>query len=417
LRARRWFIWHSWIGVTAGLLLFVICWSGSVAVFSEEIDWLLNAAERVEPSGELQSWGEWQAAVEHAYPQARVDSILAPRTRDSAAELWIETTDGRLLRTYVNPYTAQVVGQTSYFNVQRFFRSLHMCFFDWGGTGAGYYMVMAFSLVLIGSLATSLLFYKRWWRRFFAWKAHSSVRAFWSEAHKLSGLWSLWFIALMAITGIWYLLEFAGLGFAYPELQPVGRVAGPARLTTDELVKQAQKASPELTLTQMYLPGGYYGDIAVFHGDDGSVLVRNRANIVTVDANSGAPMLIRSAGDLDWPARWVDTADPLHFGNFGGLLSKIFWFVFGLLLSALCLTGAYLQLQRQLRHHSQAPRRSAVTNAYLVAAIVLALTIIGAVQEIRRYAEPWPPTGVWIFIAAWTSVTVWILLVWARKVR
>lgn len=417
MRARPWFIWHSWIGVTAGLLLFVICWSGSVAVFSEEIDWLLNPAERVEPAGALRSWGEWQAAVERVHPDARVDAILFPRTLRSAAEIWIETPDGRLLRTYVNPFTAHVTGQTSYFNVQRFFRSLHMCLFDPGSVGAGYYFVMAFSLVLVGSLATALVFYRRWWRRFLAWRAHGSPRAFWSDAHKLAGLWSLWFIALMAITGIWYLLEFAGLGFAYPELQPVERSESRAMLSTDELVTRARKRWPELTLTQMYLPGGYYGEVAVFHGNGGSVLIRDRANVLVLDAFTGSPVLARSAADLGWPARWVDTADPLHFGNFGGLLTKTLWFAFGLLLSALCLTGAYLHLQRQRRHNEQAPRRIAVTIAYSVSAIVVALAIIGAAQEISRYGEPWPPSSVWVFIAAWTIATVSILLTWAQKLR
>lgn len=40
------------------------------------------------------------------------------------------------------------------------------------------------------------------------------------------------------------------------------------------------------------------------------------------DDFTGSALLAHSAADLDWPARWVDTADPLHFGNFGGLLMK-----------------------------------------------------------------------------------------------
>jgi uncharacterized iron-regulated membrane protein len=417
LRARRWFVWHSWIGITAGLMLFVICWSGAFAVFSEEIDWLLNPAERVEPAGALRSWGEWQAAVERAHPEARVDAILFPRTLRSAAEIWIETPDGRLLRTYVNPFTAQVTGQTSYFNVQRFFRSLHMCLFDPGSLGAGYYFVMAFSLVLVASLVTSLLFYKRWWRRFLAWKSHHNRRAFWSDAHKLVGLWSLWFIALMAITGIWYLIEFAGFGFAYAELQPVERPGTQKALPTDELMARARAIWPELAPTQVYLPGGYYGDVAVFHGNDGSLLVRDRANALMLDAFDGSLALVRTAADLGWPARWVDTADPLHFGNFGGLLAKALWCIFGLLLAALCLTGAYLHVQRQRRHHEQAPRHIAVTSASVASATVLTVAAIGAVQEISRYGNPGPPMSVWVFISIWTIATVAILLIWARSLR
>jgi uncharacterized iron-regulated membrane protein len=325
--------------------------------------------------------------------------------------------DGRLLRTYVNPFTAQVTGQTSYFNVQRFFRSLHMCLFDPGSRGAGYYFVMAFSLVLVASLVTSLMFYKRWWQRFLAWKAHHNRRAFWSDAHKLAGLWSLWFIALMAITGIWYLIEFAGLGFAYAELQPVERPASQRVLSTNELVARAQQIWPGFTPTQVYLPGGYYGDVAVFHGDDGSLLVRDRANALMLNAFDGSPVHVRTATALGWPARWVDTADPLHFGNFGGLLTQALWFIFGLLLSALCLTGAYLHVQRQRRHHEHVPRHIAVTSASVASTIVLTVATIGAVQEISRYGKPWPPMSVWVFISIWTIATVAILLLWARSLR
>lgn len=416
MRARRWFEWHSWIGITAGLLLFVICWSGAVAVFSEELDWLLNPAERVQPTGAMRSWDAWAVAAREAYPDLKLDTIHPPRHAYSAAELLLLTEDGRYLRTYVNPYTAEVTGQTSYFNVQRFFRSLHMSFFDPGGQGYGYYFVMLFSFALLGSLITSLVFYKRWWQRFFAWKAHPNRRAFWSDTHKLVGLWSLWFVALMSITGLWYLLEFADLGFEYPLVNPVGKQADVTYLPLDELHARARTADPQLTISQMHAPGGFYGDIAVFHGEHTPWLVRDRANTVVLNAVTGQPQLVRTARDIGWPARWVDTADPLHFGNFGGLVSKTIWFVCGVLLSGLCLTGAYLHVKRQ-RQHRQVSRSTAVTLSHTIALLALVIATLGAVQEIPRYGEPAPPIGVWVFIAAWVFSTLAIVGAWLHKLR
>ena len=92
-------------------------------------------------------------------------------------------------------------------------------------------------------------------------------------------------------------------------------------------------------------------------------------------------------------------------------------FVFGLLLSGLCLTGAYLHVRRQKRHTTPVSRHAAVTGAYVTTAIVLAIATVGAVQEIARYGSPAPPIGVWIFIASWIASTLIILLVWARSLR
>lgn len=49
---------------------------------------------------------------------------------------------------------------------------------------------------------------------------------------------------------------------------------------------------------------------------------------------------------MDVGERIVHTVDPLHFGTFGGLATKIIWAVFGLLLTSLAVTGAYIFAKR-----------------------------------------------------------------------
>lgn len=426
MRSRSWFVWHTWLGVTGGLLLFVICWSGTVAVFSEEIDWLLNPAERVTPGGAQLEWGRWAEAASRAYPALRVASVHAPRGPRSAAEVWMESGSGQLLRTYVDPYTAEVTGQTTYFNVQRFFRSLHMCLFDVTNTWGGYYLVGAFSLVLLGSAGTALGFYKRWWRRMAPAGLRAWRRAFWSHLHRSGGLWSLWFILVIALTGVWYLAEIAGVELDYPELGPFPVATGAVQ-PVDALHTAARRAWPGLEVRTLTLPGGYFGPVALFEGQTDALLVRDRANLLVLDARTGHELFRRSAERLAWPARWVDTADPLHFGNFAGIVSKTIWFLFGLLLCLVTLAGTALYGRHLARRATlqRLPAAGVAGPSLLVAGLVLALTSYSAVVDIGGYGPgaadsveggPSTPLAVSAFLAAWLLATLGALGWWVRLV-
>ena len=67
-------------------------------------------------------------------------------------------------------------------------------------------------------------------------------------------------------------------------------------------------------------------------------------------------------------------ADPLHFGDFGGLWSQIPWFLFGIVLSGLSLTGAYLHVKRQRRRGETRLR----TPIFLSYAATLAILVVSA---------------------------------------
>jgi uncharacterized iron-regulated membrane protein len=443
MKTRTWFRIHSFTGVFTGLLLFVICWTGTVAVLSHEIDWLIAPEIRVEPTGERASWGTLYASVQDAYPNGEVTGIYTPGPDHSALTAFVSLPDETSTTVRVDPYTAEVYDPRTGFNVARFFRDVHTHLFSLGLSELGYgsrfgsYLVEFFSLVMLVSLASALYFYRRWWTRFFDFRWTRSGRAFWSQFHKLGGVWSIWFLVIIGVTGAWYLYETGQRDVAGGPLNYAGtakfaavEVPAPTSDTTrqalpiDTLVAQAQRAFPELQIRTV--SSSWYTDhdgTLYLEGQTGFPLVRDRANQIWLDARTGEVLLQHSAADI--PAYWVwsNMADPLHFGTFGGLLSKMIWFVFGLVLCGLILTGTYLHARRLARETSGANRYHwPGTSAAVVVTLMVLLAAVpyGFYQQVLGYGpvvdgtQQWPDLdpGVVAVIAGWTALTLAIIAGW-----
>ena len=449
IKTRTWFRLHSFTGVMTGLMLFVICWSGTFAVLSHELDWLVTPEVRVEAKGERVSWGTMEAAVLEAYPGAEVQSMHSAPLPRATAEVWVGFPDGSNQRVQVDPYTAEVRPPTpSDFDLQEFFRAFHTHLFELGPRLAGEqtlgsYIVFVFGLVLLTAVVSALFLYKRWWTRFFEFRRGRKGRAFWTQVHKLTGVWSLWFLLLIAMTGTWYFFEGVRLDFGdgavnYVGAPPWGAVQPPvptsdpslARLPLDTLVARAHAVWPEFEIET--IGWGYHSESSeslYLGGQAGMPLVRERANQMQFDPRTGEVLWQNAAGDLSPYWLWSNMADPLHFGNFGGLASKLVWFVFGLALSGLILSGTYLHARRLGRlSDGQAGRHRWPGTA---AAIVVWLVVLGAaVASGFDYAAEWygPSVdgvqqlpslapGVQAVIVGWSALTLailggWIWMLW-----
>lgn len=416
MRRRTWFDWHSWVGLTTGLLLFVVCWSGTVAVFSNELDQLVDARMRAPAVADEEiAWATIEANVRAARPGWSIEQINAPHAPGFAAEARILSPDDVRARVFADPGTGEVIGATSYFNVQRFFRSLHMSLFigEWRiwGVPFGYLVVALLSLPLLAQLFTGLVFYRRFWRGFLRLETRKGAKVLWSDLHKLTGVWAIWFVLLMGLTGVWYLAEWKVTSEPPSPSAPAPDAAVLQSLPLSVLLHRARAAYPELTVREVALYEQDSGMVA-FHGRDGSILLRDRGARIWLDSRTGETLGIRRPGEMAPLHRWIDTADPLHFGNFGGLLTKTIWFAFGLAMTAMCLTGAYLQARRQARDKGLDNMTLHIAHCTTVA--ILACAAMFAVKELRSYAPSgWPdaPLGVWIVCGAWT-LTAFAGLAW-----
>ncbi|WP_033921008.1 PepSY-associated TM helix domain-containing protein [Sphingomonas sp. 37zxx] len=358
--SRIWWRVHQWTGLKLSLFLSFIFLTGTLATVSHEIDWLLQPALRVSPAS-VEGPVAWDRIAEQASRHPNVKRILdiqKPVASAFAAQVLILRANGDYGWIYAHPTTGALQGEGHYVGAARVLRNMHRHLNL--PTAIGVPIVGALAFLMLVSLVTSLVVYKKWWRGFFKPIRWRDARTAWGDIHRLSGLWSLWFVALIAVSGIWYFAESVGLA-APPPPRPVVAPASPAVETPMPLVGDKVAAGlaavratdPSLQIEMLIFPTDKLGAFA-FQGQRGAMLVRPRANAAWTDMASGKLLLQTDATDMTLHQRISEAADPLHFGTFGGYWTKIPWFFCGLLLTGLAVSGVMIFTQRIARELGEA---------------------------------------------------------------
>jgi uncharacterized iron-regulated membrane protein len=339
---------HSLFGLKLSLFLGFVSLTGTIATVSHEIEWLYKPAVRATTVAGQPDWGRMWEAAQRAYPKATLDGIGSYDRNDEPYFVKsVSATDanGEDFAIYVDPGTSRVTGHEYGRSFQDAMRALHYYLFAPGPIPM--YVVTSLGFVLILSLVTGLIAYKKFWRGFFRMPRWSrSGRTLMGDLHRLAGLWSLWFVAVIGLTSVWYFAEHAGVEWNTPppRANPIDK-----RAVTGSHIRAwthlAQREMPDLAITAVQLPFEA-GDPVIVQGQWKALLVRERTNAVFIDPLTGRLLGKREGHKLDVGERIVHTADPLHFGNFGGLLTKLIWVVCGLMLVGMSASGAYIYAKR-----------------------------------------------------------------------
>lgn len=344
-RRSLWWIVHSWAGFKLSIFLTFILATGTLAVFAHELDWLVTPAMRVAPrDAPRASWGTIAEAAQRTAPDARLMTIFAPIDPWFAVEAWASPEKGAPRRIYVDPWTGKVTGQHGWANIHRFLRQVHRHLML--PTRIGIPVVCSLALLLAASLITGVVTYKKWWRGFFHWPRAGDARRLSGDLHRLAGLWSMWFVALISLTGIWYMIETLGGNAPVEQPPEIGATPPPTGRALDRLVAIAKQAKPGLDIREVrFTPK----QGVIFLGQDRAWLVRDRVNGVALDPANARVTMVLDGTRLSAHQRVSEMADPLHFGTLGGLPTKILWFVFGALLTSLSVTGTIIYALRLSR--------------------------------------------------------------------
>lgn len=358
---------HSFVGLKLCLLLALVLGSGAIAVLSHEIDWLTLSEMRVTPQETRIDEGVLFDTLQAAYPEIGLTNFQ-PNTNYpyTAASAFYNSGKDGFRFAWIDPYTGEVKGDTPLFSVGNFLSILHATLFL---PVIGRSLVNAFGIFTLISLVTGLLAFPKFWRYFLMKPRTGNLRVFLGDLHKLAGLWSIWFLLIIGVSGTWWFYQIPLVLYAdapplhepypqkpildYAELDKFGSQA-PIELSSAEIVEVVKAKYLDMRIGMLVKPE-HNSDPYQVVGSRGEWLVNGTGdNRIHINPYDGSIISESWVDDYSFMQRFDKAMDPLHFGTWavGGLpdlLVKLVWFVFGIVMTGLAVTGMIINYKRARR--------------------------------------------------------------------
>ena len=351
---------HSTLALIFFLPILVICLTGSVLVFKYELDRALTPQRvSVEPDGNRQSLDTLITTVRNIYPEREI--VGWALFQDAArADLAYTIAHGNEEWNYliIDQYRNRVIQPPA---------ALDSYLTDWllalhaellmGHTGFWITSVMAIVLCVMG--VSGFLLYRKFWKSLFLLRWRGRLVVYFSDLHKTVGIISSPVLLVLGITGgywtisgVWHEMEEHAAG----EQHHI--VSGPLynhALSVQQMLEDAERNG--MTATYVSLPWepdrsiGIYGDV-----QSGNPLHSEYASMQSFDSQTGVPKAFSDIRQADATVQVLDSFRNLHYGIFGGLLTRLIWCVIGAMPLLLSITGGYLWWRRRDARRAKAAR-------------------------------------------------------------
>ena len=362
---RAWSWVHKWTSLVCTLFLLMLCVTGLPLVFHDEIDAALNPAT-------------WQPANPGG-PHLSYDEVLAIALAERPGEVPIFMSfdiDRPVVNVTTGP-SADAPGSAMHFasydltsgalvppadtgeSVMEFILQLHTDMF----LGLPGMLFLGFMGVLfLAATVSGVVLYAPFMRKldFGTVRRRQSPRLKWLDYHNLLGIVTLAWVVVVGATGVintleqpiidtWRTQELADLVAGNQDAE-----LGAARASLAEAVAEAVRLAPDMQLQFVAFPGSGFSTPAHFaiflHGD--TPLTENLITPVLVHAGTGDVAGIR---EMPWYTKALSLSRPLHFGDYGGLLLKLIWFLLDLVTIIILASGVYLWIGKGRTRRPAAP--------------------------------------------------------------
>ncbi|PVY38188.1 PepSY-associated TM helix domain-containing protein [Pontibacter virosus] len=401
---------HLWMGIASGLILFVVCLSGTIYTFNTEVQEFMEPEKftvQVEQGTEPMA-AEAIIAKVAAETGGKVSAITIPADANRTYTLNVKKEDkgvegkggearggerggrdkggegkkgpegavakggpsggpggkgGRGTNYLVNPYTAEVIGTTESPTSEFFmtmFRLHRWLLLDTevGRPIVGWATVI-FTLIVISGLVIWIPQKVKNWRQGLKIKWSGNWKRVNHDLHNSLGFYSSFLLLVMSLTGLTWSFEWYKEGFfkVLGVEQPKDRKEEPlfSKVPADLSQAATLTIADYVKAADAALP--YKGDYRISLSTDSAATVSINKNKVgffapaasdklQLDQYSGEVLKADIFADKPFNEKITSSIKPLHVGNVYGTFSKILYFIACLVATSLPITGTIIWINK-----------------------------------------------------------------------
>lgn len=361
---RSWVWLHKWSSLVCTLFMLLLCLTGLPLIFSHEIDHLLGNevdVPRLPASTPRATIDVIVTEAERVYPGLVPLYLFASEDNPNIwylkLDIRVDTDETASRLVMVDARTGQVLDEPDF--GKGFMGVMYRLHVDMYAGLLGKWFLGAMGVLLLIAIITGVALYGPYMRKleFGTVRRNRSERVRWLDLHNLLGIVTLVWITVVGATGVlhtladlvykaWQAEQIAALQSGRHVELPLRTQVYANHSPLERVVDLALASQPGMSISMMAWPGTLRAtpqEFAVLLKGD-SPLTSKLSHSVLVSQHGDKVFV---AGERPWYVTMLQIAEPLHYGDYGGLPMKVLWSLLDLLTIVVLSSGLYLWFKKK----------------------------------------------------------------------
>jgi len=367
------------MGIASGIILFVVCLTGTMYAFRAEIEQLIEPDKyRVEAPADAERMSAEDIFVRlQQQTGGKATSISLPYSVEEPYKVTIRQAEeeGRGTTYFVNPYTAEIQGTTDSPSSEFFMTVFKLHRWILLERSVGRVVVGIATVIFVFIIFSGMVL---WWpKKFKHLKQSLSIKtsANWKrinhDLHNSLGFYASLLLLVMALSGLCWSFEWYrdGLGAV------LGTKVFGSRGSSEEVVSTITEDAMPVSISEVVNKGNdvlpYAGDYSISYPEqpEGTISIRKYRpasfsgltayDLLLLDQYSGEVLFTDIYSERPFNEKISTMIKPIHTGEIFGTFSKILYFIASLIGTSLPITGVLIWINKLKKTRKKGQKQTA----------------------------------------------------------